>query len=312
MTRQLDIEQLLDIWLDDGPTDTADAVFDMTVSRIYRQRQRPAWRLLWKDAYMNGTLRLAVAIAAVVLAVGTVAVVLRQPTTNIGAPASPSPSPTPDPTPAVSPGASLLTYVWPGPLQAGRYQTSLVWDVPFQFEFTVPDGWEGYDIEVSRPDAPGLSVEFVLVDNVFGEPCAGTPATPAAGPSVDELTQVLATLPDLDVSDPSPIQFDRSTQGVELTYALGADAACGPGAYALWQLTAERFKPGVANGGDAKNLTAAEGRMKILDVAGQRVVLRATWDSSATPAQRAEVDEIFGSIGIARPGATPPPGPATP
>jgi hypothetical protein len=288
-----DIEQLLDIWLDDGPTDTSDAVFDMTVARIYRQRQRPAWRLLWRNPHMNGTLRLALAAAAVILAVGTVAIVLRPPTTNTGSPVGPSPSPSPSPTTAASPGASLLTYAWPGPLEAGSYHTSLIWNVPFEFEFTVPDGWMGYDIEVSRADAPGLSLEFVLVDNVFADPCEGTLLTPAVGPGVEDLGEALSALPDLDVSELTPVQFDRSTQGQERSYVLQADAACGADSYGLWDLSSEKFKSGVESGGDRKNLTASEGRIKILDVAGQRVVLRATWDSTASPAQRAEVDAIF-------------------
>lgn len=261
---------------------------------------------------MNGTLRLAVAISAVVLAVGTVAVVLRQPTSIFGAPASPNPSPTASPPTGASPGASLLNYAWPGPLEAGHYSTSLVWDVPFEFEFTVPAGWRAYDIEVSRADAPGQSVEFVLVDNVFGDPCGPAALTPAVGPEVADLAAALSTLPDLEATDPGAIQFDRSTEGVELTYALGEDAACDPSSYMLWELAGEKFKANVDSGGDRKTLTASEGRIKILDVGGQRVVLRATWDSTATPAQRAEVEEVFASIGIKRPGATPPPVPASP
>ena len=71
MTRQLDLEQLLDTWLDDGPTDTADAVFDAAVARVYRQRQRPAWRVSWRNALVTTNLKLLIAAAAViVIAVG--------------------------------------------------------------------------------------------------------------------------------------------------------------------------------------------------------------------------------------------------
>ena len=49
MTRDRDLEQLLDHWLDDGPSEVADRVFDAVGDRIARQRQRPAWRLSWRN-----------------------------------------------------------------------------------------------------------------------------------------------------------------------------------------------------------------------------------------------------------------------
>ena len=48
MTRQRDLDRLLDIWLADGPTEAADAVLDVVADRIDRQPQRPAWRLSWR------------------------------------------------------------------------------------------------------------------------------------------------------------------------------------------------------------------------------------------------------------------------
>ena len=93
MTRQLDLERLLDLWLDEGPTDAADAVFDAAVARVYRQRQRPAWRVSWRNTLVTTNFKLLIATAAViVIAVGGIAL-LGRPSTSPGDPSPPSVSP---------------------------------------------------------------------------------------------------------------------------------------------------------------------------------------------------------------------------
>ena len=103
MTRQLDIEQLLDAWLDEGPTDTADAVFDAAVARVYRQRQWPAWRFLRREPNVTTPIKLLLAAAAVIVVAvvgGTYLLGERAPVGNV-------PSPTPSATPTASPSTVL-------------------------------------------------------------------------------------------------------------------------------------------------------------------------------------------------------------
>ena len=66
MTRDRDIERLLDAWLADGPMQVSDRAFDEAVGRVHRQRQRPAWRLLWKEP-THAPLKVALGAAAIIV-----------------------------------------------------------------------------------------------------------------------------------------------------------------------------------------------------------------------------------------------------
>ena len=175
MTRQLDLEQLLDIWLDDGPSDTADAVFDAAVARVYRQRQRPAWRVSWRNALVTTNLKLLIAAAAViVIAVGGIAL-LGRPSTSPGGPSvlpsvSPSVPPPASPPPSTAPSASAVFPDWypkgsegAGILPAGSQTTR-------QFlagsTFTVPAGWvndgDFAPVYYLFPDTPANEAEYGL------------------------------------------------------------------------------------------------------------------------------------------------------
>jgi hypothetical protein len=311
MNGRTDIERVLATWFDDGPTAMPDRVAVVVADRIAHEQQRPAWRLpLWRQPSMNATFKIAAGIAAVlVIAVLGSQLVPTSPSGAGGSNATPSPSPTDSPQ---SPGPSLGAYSWPGTLTAGTYRTSLVWDVPFAFEFTVPDGWEAFDIEISKPGSHGLSVEFVLVDNVYADPCAGVLRDPPIGPTVDDLAEAVKLVPGLDVAAVAPFALDRYADGKTLDYVLREDAGCAPRGFRLWALPANRFLPGKESGGTDKTAVAREGRIWILDVDGTRVVLRTTWDPDATQAERNELQAIVDSVRIARPGETPPPQPAAP
>jgi hypothetical protein len=311
MNGRTDIEHVLTTWFDDGPTAMPDRVAVVVADRIAREPQRQPWRLPpWRQPSMNATLKIAAAIAAVlVIAVLGSRLLLSSPSGAGGSSATPSASATDLPQ---SPGPSLGTYSWPGPLTAGTYRTSLVWDVPFAFEFTVPDGWEAFDIEISKPGSHGLSVEFVLVDNVYADPCNGVQHDPPVGPTVDDLAEAVRLVPGLDVAAAAPFALDRSTNGTTVGYVVREDAGCAPSAFQLWALPVNRTLPGKHFGGAGKTAVAREGRIWILDVDGTRVVIRTTWDPDTTQAERNELQAIVDSVRIARPGETPPPQPAAP
>jgi hypothetical protein len=301
MNRSPDVELVLRDYFADDSSTAPDHVLDVIEQRIMRQPQQRSWRLPWR-LRMNAPVKLAVAASAVIVvavagysllpARNDVGVVAPNPSASMSTEASPSPSTWP-------------AYIWPGTLDAGTYATRLAWDMPFELVFTVPDGWSGYDIEISRTDKPSQSVEVVLVDNLFRDPCLGVQSEPKVGPSVDDLVTALANVPGLDVTPSAPIDFDRSTRGVELGYTLQRDAGCEPNEFALWDLEADSFLPGVPTGGDRKDLRGQQGQIRVLDVDGVRLVLRATWDTNTTPAERTEVQTVFDSMEIRRTENTP-------
>ena len=68
MNDRADIDRVLDHWFSDGPSQMPDRVVDTVADRIARQRQRPSWRLLIeRGTPVNGTLRIAAALAAVLV-----------------------------------------------------------------------------------------------------------------------------------------------------------------------------------------------------------------------------------------------------
>src|SRR6476659_7760427 len=102
MNQHRDTEQLLDVWMRDGPTVAPDRVLDVVVDRIERQGQRPAWRLDWRRYTMNPSLKIAAAALAVVIVAVIGYNLLPTGSTGVGGPAataSPSAIPTATPSP---------------------------------------------------------------------------------------------------------------------------------------------------------------------------------------------------------------------
>jgi len=209
MTRDRDIERVLDHWLTDGINEMPDRVYQSIFDRVERQPQARAPRLLRRLPQMNGSLRwIAAAAAAILIAVVGFAVFGRVSGPGVGSPARLSPSPTASVPPAGNPGE-----LFPGhhaafyfdPLGTGRNQT---------MSFTVPAGWvESGDgaIEyrlrraVDAPDTQNLIVmrpDVVLHSQAEGCPDAaldGVDRTPAA------MTDWLTSHEGLDVTTPQPV-----------------------------------------------------------------------------------------------------------
>ena len=106
MTRHRDIEQLLDLWLAEGPTEVPDRVFDAAVAQIERQRQRRAWRLQGRTTVTQ--LKLAAGLAAVVV-IAVVGYNLLPTQVSTGGP-SVTPSPTLAPTATVVPSKGPASF----------------------------------------------------------------------------------------------------------------------------------------------------------------------------------------------------------
>jgi len=112
MTREIDIERVLDRWFNDGPTHMPDRLYDTVVDRIDRIPQRRLALLMTRFADMHTNAKLAAAAAVAIAVVGLGAVLLgRAP--EVG----PAPSPSSTVRPGSTPTAVLppeLRFTWAG------------------------------------------------------------------------------------------------------------------------------------------------------------------------------------------------------
>ncbi len=164
MTRERDIERVLEAWLADGASEMPDRLFDAVIDRIdhIHQRRRLA-RFRRSNRALGSRSGIALAIAAaVVLAVVGFAVLGRLSSSSVASPPSPSASPAMSP---AEPGSSpldqtgcnhLFTLVYSDvdcgrDLTVGRQASS---SFVHPFAYTVPAGWaaswdtpKGYSLE---------------------------------------------------------------------------------------------------------------------------------------------------------------------
>jgi hypothetical protein len=106
MTRDQDIERVLERWFTEGPTQMPDRLFEY-VDHIDRLPQRRDARLMTRFVAMNSTLRLAAA-AVVILIVGVAGAVFLTRPASVGTGPSPTPSAAPSAVPSVSAAPAVV------------------------------------------------------------------------------------------------------------------------------------------------------------------------------------------------------------
>ena len=196
-----------------------------------------------------------------------------------------------------------MTYTWPGPIAAGTYTTDFVFDLPVAMTFTVPDGWEGRDINVLKDDR--VSLAFLSVPNVYEDTCSQRLRDPAIEPGVDALADALATMPGLDATSPVPTSLG-GLEGEYLEYAPVPDGACPLGLLRIMRLGEFVCDAGCDNVGsqDLGVEFAVEGatsRTWVLDSGGRgRIVVQAAAVPSATQAELDELQAVINSIDFVR------------
>ncbi|HZM72461.1 MAG TPA: hypothetical protein VFC71_03720 [Candidatus Polarisedimenticolia bacterium] len=169
MTRERDIERVLDAWFEPGPTEMPDRLFDDVLARVDRLPQRRI-PLTLRFPAMDSRIRwLALAAAALVVVVGGLALI-KPPDANVGT--SPTPSPTESSTPSgplgVTPAALQHRFIGPlrsveglpdGPIShvvvSGRI---LVYDNGTGGLLRSQAGVEGDEL-ILRNDAPNIGCE---------------------------------------------------------------------------------------------------------------------------------------------------------
>jgi hypothetical protein len=286
MTADRDIERLLDAWFADGPLQVSDHVFDEAVGRVHRQRQRPAWRLLWKEPRMSSSFKAALAVAAVIVVFVAGFAVLGGPGGVIGGVASPTASPTPVPTPSPPPLPDGL-------LHAGDYVMRALPADPMGFTITAPEGWTGFGgFFIGGPrlsDAPsGIGISVNHDPQVTIDPCDGSVPTPAPvsrAPSVDELVTAISGRADLQVSGVADAELAGYT-GKRLDVQFRTVLACGN--HYVFAEPKGLYANGPAN----------RWRVWLLDVEGETAVV-VLLDYAGTPAEdRAAAEAAIDSLRI--------------
>jgi hypothetical protein len=252
-------DQLLDAWMDLGPTNAPDRVADAARLEVRTTRQRPAFLSRWatrRFPEMNNTMKFALAAAAVIAAVVGLAYFV---TPNVGSPGPADPSLTVQPDPA---STQAVLDQQEGLLAAGSYLIDNV--DPMRITVAVPEGWQKNAVPAAvwTPNSEA-HIGFATVDNVFADPCSSGSglADPAVGPTVDDLVSALQGLAGIEVTAPTDVTVDGfSGKSLELT---APDDTCAESA--LWIIQpANEAMP-----------LEAHAQVWILDVDGNRLVITA-------------------------------------
>lgn len=229
MTPQRDIERLLDAWLADGPTEVSERTFDEAVERIRRQRQRPAWHLLWKEPTVASYFKPIAAVAAILVVALAVGLNLLPGRSSgpgglpIQSPSA-SPSVSPAPTPPWDTGGRCGQVGCFGPQQSGSY-TSRSLDPAVTY--TLTSDWvnqrDWAEFFLLYPDTPGnralaAADEYAPYIVILpgpptvptSAPCAATGKAATGGVVVNpaDLVEYLGTVQGLTATSPIPVTLN--------------------------------------------------------------------------------------------------------
>ena len=196
MPTEQDITRIVRSWLRTDEHESADRVLDDVLLVLDATPQR---RPLWparRIAAVNTPVKFAIAAAAVVV-VAVVGINLLPSTGGVGGTAaSTSPSPT---TTSSLPPKSAGSFPPEGELAIGRH--SMIREgVRFSINVATP-GWrsqQGFEFikgTEGQPDGAGMLFWSPTPDNVYANPCAHTPLTPAAGPGIASLASAVSKSP---------------------------------------------------------------------------------------------------------------------
>ena len=272
-------DQLLNAWMDLGPTTAPDRVADAARLEAATMRQLPAMLSRWaprRFPVMNTTAKILVATAAVVVAAILGFNYLIAP--NVGNREIVEPSPTATSAPDLNDQEGLLA---PGP-----YSVTL--PVPqITITFTVPNGWTKNVVpSVVWTDNSEARVAFGDVSQLFQDPCQPDLGLvePVIGPTIDDLATALAAIPGVQVTTADVALSGFSGTRVDVTAPPEFADCIESGGEAQLNTTAP-FEPGVHS-------------FWILDVDGTRVVVQGVARTRATESQSAALQEIVNSIQI--------------
>jgi hypothetical protein len=160
--------------------------------------------------------------------------------------------------------------------------------------FTIPDGWDRVQVDGLLWDKAGMRLGFAVVDNLYVDPCDPDRGLrdPAVGPSVDDLTRALATVPGWkvvgEVSEDEFYGFSGSR--IELTGPADLSGCVDESSRLLHILGAPGYAPAASNG--------EHHELRILNVQGTRLVIYAVTEADTLDVNREELEAVLNSIQI--------------
>ena len=270
------LDQLLNAWMDLGPTTAPDRVADAARLEARATRQMPAVLDRWaprRFPKMSNTVRIALA-AAAVLVIAFLGIRSLLPGSNVGGPNAPS---GPTSIPETIPNQTSLT--------PGSYAIDDAF--PVRITLDVPAGWFAW---ISNAEVAGLMIEndedtgsgwgpaFWIVDNVRTDPCdSSSELDPPLGSSVDDLVTALTSLPGYEATAPTDVTVSGFS-GVE------------------FELTAPEYGEECADhltwttaGSEPRGMMPGElNRIQILDVDGVRLVITIVEYAHTTEIEQAD------------------------
>jgi len=281
------LDQLLDAWIELGPTAAPERVAEAARLEIRATRQTAGLRG-WpprRFPLMNNTVRLA--LAATVMAVAALLGYTYLIAPNVGD-VTDEPTQTSAPTPAATAAQGPVpifgtTYLDPGTYAIGDF-------FPVQFDLAITDEWEtwGADRDIVRiwkpcgAECEGYSaiLDFEMVRTTL-EPCSGRLPDTTVGESVDELVSALTNLPGFDAGPVTDVSIDGVPgKAFELSFTGPADPSCDEGGDWQWLSNAR------VAWGDAQQYVI------VLEVGSERLVV----DAITYAGDRHEMDAIIDSI----------------
>jgi hypothetical protein len=283
------MDELLDAWMDLGPTVAPQRIAEATRTEIRATTQNrpvgPAW-----FADMNTFARLGL-VAAAVVGLALIGMNLIPAIGGVGGPSASSSS-TPSPTPQATPSSTTrVSLPDSGNLEIGRNTVSVD---GAKLSFEVADSsWEAYRrILIAKSEVGPQGAEAIVYWTPFPE---GTQVV-ACGPwsnaplaTVDQLVNAVITAPGIEVVEgPSDIRVGARPAKF-LTVRVRENLGCDPGYFFNWR----------AQGGGALWQMTQVGdtlRVLILDVDGTPFFIVGQTNADASRWLDAEVEQIMDSI----------------
>lgn len=310
MNRQPDVERVLRHYLADDGDIAPDRILEVVAERIAAQPRQPAWRLKGR-LFVNNYLKLAAAIAAVLVLAVVAWQLLPGNRGGVGGTPSAVPSPTaPAATarPTASPAATGPVALPEGRLPGGTYEMDpfIPGGSSISVVADVPGGWNGHpDVgALTKPDEnTGVLIAGMIVDSLFSDPCRwdldGSESPDqqgdvAVGPTVEDLVSALQANTSYTSSAATPITIG-GYEGQELELQLPGEDVIPTCDNREGQATGDYFV-------SPRNFYALSSnsrwQLSILDVDGTRLVILVSIAPTAAAADIAAARAIVESLEI--------------
>ena len=289
-----DVTRVVRSWLDEGVTALPDRVLDAVLDQLPATPQRRSWWTAWRRPFMNNTIRIGLAAAAVVV----IAIIAIQffPGSNVGGPPTETP-------PASTPAPSATSSPSPTPANFGDYPSGIALTPgsyvfthvePLLITFTVPSGWEkgGLDWVLFSVENIKAQLAVMSVASLYEDPCGPRLYRyPPVGPTVEDLAAALGTVPGLTFSAPTDVNV-AGFDGLKLDYVPpDTFGTCAAGEPWLWRVNQGTTVQPAPGGDDVFTV-------RILDVNGTRLVITASAPAGIPAGRVAELEAIIDSIQI--------------